>query len=266
MRRLALAVLTCLVPFLVAPAALARNGGVYFDLVPSWGFYDSTEAIIEDDPRATGPQQLPEASLVPALKVGLNLFGWAGVELHGTGHYWDLEGDPGGAAYVGGVFRVTPLEVLTYVLPDTVKLPSLIPEGPVTWKDRPFDLGVSVGGGYTLVGEDYAYQGSYFQWGLDFKWFITPNFALGLDLPFRTMNYGPVRISNFNERRGYCTDGKSAYVPVGGGRFPIPDGAGDQPGASLSLSDAGDVCDGNAPAASFFAPGISISGVIDFGI
>src|SRR5688572_31240380 len=45
-----------------------------------------------------------------------------------------------GAGYVGGVVRITPLEVLSYALPDTVEIPSLFPKGPVTWKNRPFDL------------------------------------------------------------------------------------------------------------------------------
>lgn len=246
---------------LVSMPASARNGGVYLELVPSWGFYDTTEAVVEEGDDS-GDTTFPTASLVPSLKMGINLFGWAGVEAHATGHYWDLEGDPGGGAYLGGVVRVTPLEALRFVIPESFELPSLVPEGPVSWTDRPFDLGVSVGGGYTLVGEDYAYQGSYFQWGVDLKWFITPNFALGLDLPFRTLNYGPVRISNFNERLGYCTDGAKAYLPNFG---TVPDSAGDRV-IALSLGDAAEQCDKAAPAATFFAPGISISGVIDFGI
>ena len=51
-----------------------------------------------------------------------------------------LAPDGKGGVYAGGVARITPLEVLSYILPDTVEIPSLIPAGPVTWKNRPFDL------------------------------------------------------------------------------------------------------------------------------
>lgn len=260
---LPLLVAAALAPALFAGAAHARNGGLYFELAPSWGFYSTDEAIIEKGDDNFGA--FPVATFVPALKLGVNLFGWAGAEGHVAGQFWDVEGDPGGGGYVGGVFRVTPLEVLTYVLPDDVQVPSLFPPGPVKWRDRPFDLGVSFGGGYSLIGEDYAYQGGYFQWGFDVKWFITPNFAVGLDFPFRHMLYAPVRISNFNDRVGYCTDGKKAYVPVGSVDVVVPDNAGEF-GPGIPLAETTDVCDQAPPAALFIAPALTITGVFDFGV
>jgi hypothetical protein len=258
--------LVAVVAGLFSTSAAARNGGLYFELAPSWGFYSTDEVIIEDGQDGdVGFGQFPVATFVPALKVGVNLFGWAGAEAHLTGHWWDENGDPGGAGYVGGVFRVTPLEVLSFILPDDVQVPSLFPPGPVKWHDRPFDLGVSFGGGYSIVGEDYAYQGGYFQWGFDVKWFITPNFALGLDFPFRHMLYAPVRISNFNDRVGYCTDHEKAYVPIGNAEVPVPDGAGES-GPAIKLAEAEDACDKAAPAALFIAPALTITGVFDFGI
>ena len=248
---------------LAASSAGARNGGLYLELAPSWGFYSSDEAIVEEG--NDDFNEVPIATFVPALKLGVNLFGWAGAEAHVTGQFWDVEGDPGGGGYVGGVFRVTPLEALSYVLPDTVEIPSLFPPGPVTWKNRPFDLGVSFGGGYTIIGEDYAYQGGYFQWGFDVKWFITPNFAVGLDFPFRHMLYTPFRYANFNDRTGYCTDGAEAYFPSGAGKVPVPDSAGEQ-GPQIEATDADELCDDPAPAAFFFAPALTITGVFDFGI
>lgn len=251
---------------LLSPAAQARHGGLYLELAPAWGVYSTDEVIIEEGNERFS--DYPVATFVPQLKAGFSLFGWAGAEAHFAGHYWDIDGDPGGAAYVGGVVRVTPLEVLSYVLPDTVQIPSLFPEGPVTWKDRPFDLGFSMGGGYTIVGEDYAYQGSYFQWGFDLKAYITPNFAIGLDFPFRHPLYEPYRFSNFNKRTGFCTDGEQAYGFVAGQRVDIPDTAGEtMAGAEVPAADADELCnDGKAPEAFFFAPAITITGVFDFGV
>lgn len=248
---------------LAASSAAARNGGLYFELAPSWGFYSTDEVIIEEG--NDNFSDVPVATFVPALKLGVNLFGWAGAEAHVTGLFWDLEDDPGGGGMLGGVVRVTPLEVLTYVLPDTVEIPSLFPPGPVKWKNRPFDLGFSMGGGYTLVGEDYAYQGGYFQWGFDVKWFITPNFAIGLDFPFRHMLFQNFRFANFNNRTGYCTDHEEAYVPAGNVDVPVSDSAGEQ-GPQINVTDADDLCDEPPPDAFFFAPAITITGVFDFGI
>ena len=256
--------LVVLAVLLASTSALARNGGLYFELAPSWGFYSTDEVIIEEG--NDDFSDFPVATFVPALKLGVNLFGWAGVEAHATGHFWDLENDRGGAAYAGGTFRITPLEILTYVLPDTVEVPSLFPPGPVTWKNRPFDLGVSFGGGYSLVGEDYAYQGGYFQWGFDVKWFITPNFALGLDFPFRHMLYEPFRYANYGENTGYCTDGEDAYgFGAGGQKFDVDKFASRQ-GPQIDAGDIDERCEDPAPAAFFFAPALTITGVFDFGI
>ncbi|HEY4221891.1 MAG TPA: hypothetical protein VGO62_11115 [Myxococcota bacterium] len=260
-----------LISALYSSPALARHGGLYLELAPSWGFYSSTEAVIESG-RAGGPDSynfnVPTADFVPAIKVGFNLFGWAGAEAHVTGHYWDPNGDTGGAGYVGGVVRITPLEALSYIIPDDVEIPSLVPSGPVKWKDRPFDLGISFGGGYTITGEDYAYQGGYFQWGFDLKFYVTPNFALGLDFPFRNLLYEPFRYSNYKDHLGYCTDGGSAFVTVNGGktRITVPDGAGEG-GPAIAASDQKTACPGaKAPSAFFFAPAFTIAGVFDFGI
>lgn len=249
-----------------SPSAQARHGGLYLELAPAWGIYSTDEVIIEEGNESFS--DYPVATFVPQLKAGFNLFGWAGAEAQLAGHFWDIDGDPGGAAYVGGVVRVTPLEVLSYILPDTVEIPSLYPEGPVTWKDRPFDLGFSMGGGYTIVGEDYAYQGGYFQWGFDIKAYITPNFAIGLDFPFRHTMYAPYRFSNFSNRTGFCTDGEDAYGYVNGQRVPVPDSAGETwPAAEVQAADIDELCDdGPAPEAFFFAPALTITGVFDFGV
>ncbi len=251
-----------LLPLVVVVAwsmpAEARHGGLYLELGTGYGFFDSDEVIVDHD-----KGQVASSSFAPTLKLGVNLFGWAGVEAVASGHYWGLGADLGGGAYGGGNVRLTPLEVLTYALPADFTMWS--PQGEVGWKDRPFDVGVSFGGGYTIVGEDYAYQGSYFQWGLDAKFFVTPNFAVGIDLPFRTPTYQPFRYTNFSEGDGLCTDGEDAFsrggLAVG---FPWPVQP-QRPGDEFNATDLSP-CDGDPPAASFFAPSFTIAGVFDFGV
>lgn len=255
---------------LAAPSASARNGGIYLELAPAWGFFLTDEVVIEDgDDEAEGignGEEFPQAGFTPALKLGVNLFGFVGGELQVSAHGWDLGNvERGGAGYVGGVVRATPLELLTFVMPDTLELPSLLPAGPVTWRNRPFDIGVSVGGGYHMVGEDYAYQGGYFQWGVDLKLFLTPNFAIGLDLPFRHMMYEPFRYVDYADSEGFCTDGGGAYGRNGVEVAPHHD-RGLFQGFELNASQIGSECDQPAPSAVLFSPSFTVTGVFDFGI
>jgi hypothetical protein len=245
-------------------SALARNGGIYLELAPSWGFYLTDEVIIEDGDDAGSPY--PQGGFTPTLKLGVNLFGFIGGELQVAAHAWDLGSvERGGGGYVGGVVRATPLELLTFVMPPDLMLPSLIPVGPVSWRDRPFDIGVSVGGGYTLVGEDYAYQGGFFQWGVDLKVWLTPNFAVGLDLPVRHMLYEPFRYSDYANGKGFCTDGASAFGSGGISVSPTPNRATYQP-YELDAATEMNQCTGAAPAAVLFSPSLTITGNFDFGI
>lgn len=258
-------VLLALLAALLAPsAALARNGGIYLELAPSWGFYLTDEVIVEDGDDDGSPY--PSAGFTPTLKLGVNLFGFVGGELQVAAHAWDLGSvERGGAGYVGGVVRATPLEVLTFVLPTDLQLPSLIPAGPVSWRDRPFDVGFSLGGGYTLTGEDYAYQGGYFQWGFDLKVFLTPNFAIGLDLPVRHMLFEPFRYVDYSNSAGFCTDGGDAFGRGGAPVQPTPN-RGTYQGRELNATTDLSQCDGAAPAAVLFSPALTITGNFDFGI
>ena len=248
--------LACFSALAFSSPAAARNGGLSFEFAPGYGMMFTDEVVVDFDDPPDG--SLAESSFSPGLKLGLNLFGWAGAEAQFAGHFWGIGRDPGGGGYVGGVFRVSPLEVFTYILPPDLEIPSL--QGPKDWKNRPFDLGVSVGGGYTIIGEDYAYQGTYFQWGFDLKYFITPQFALGIELPFRHMNYDPFRYTDYGDAQGFCTDGGKQVL----GAFEIPVDPSNQ--SQGIFADDIDQCDGRAPEALFFAPALTITGVFDFGI
>lgn len=247
--------------FAIATPAAARHGGMYLELAPAYGMFLTDDVIVEDGDDGSG--ELGESSFSPGMKLGLNLFGWAGAEAQFAGHFWGVGSDPGGGGYAGGVFRITPLEVLSYLLPADFVLPqlSVLPAG--KWADRPFDLGVSIGGGYTIIGEDYAYQGSYFQWGFDLKYFVTPNFALGLDFPFRHTQYQPFRYTDFGDGDGLCTDGAKAFGPSG---FETPPAAGRNFNDEFRSADIESRCTQSPPSALFFAPAFTIAGVFDFGI
>jgi hypothetical protein len=161
---------------------------------------------------------------------------------------------------------MTPLELISLFAPDDLEMPSFIPPGPVTWRQRPFDIGVYFGGGYHIVGEDYAYQGGYFHWGFDAKWYITPNFAVGIDLPFRNAIYEPFRYVDYADSTGFCTDGGDAFGLGGVPVIPLPNREVFFP-VEVSSNDIESECaDGRPPEAVLFAPSLTIAGVFDFGI
>jgi hypothetical protein len=248
----------------------ARNGNIYLQLAPSWGVYNTDEVIIDDTEDGASEPKFPQAGFTPQLKIGFNLFGWAGAELDTAVFGWDLFNvKRGGGGFLGGAVRITPLEILTHILAEDVEIPSLVPEGPVSWKDRPFDLGVTFGGGYHMVGEDYAYQGPYFKWALDAQFYITPQFALGIELPFRHVFLEPFRYTNYEDSLGLCTDGADAYGYAGDNKTdPIPPQPSRNPYKpfEVNASQLDSLCDDPAPAAMFFAPTFTITGAFDFGI
>jgi hypothetical protein len=256
--------LATLAAFFFCVPALARNGGLYFELAPGWGIYDTKEVIIEDGDDGEANGRFPIAGFTPQVKLGVNLFGWAGVEADVGAFGWDLDRkERGGSGFAGGTFRVTPLEVLTYVVPDTVEIPTL--QGPKTWRDRPFDLGLYVGGGYAIVGEDFAYEGSYVKWGADLKFYVTPNLALGIDFPIRNMLFKPFRYSHYMDGQGFCTDGAQAFGK-GGVKVEVSDNRATFAPLELNESELDRNCSQRAPTATFYAPSFTLSGVFDFGI
>ena len=255
--------LLCFVVASVALPAAARNGQIYLELAPSYGFYYTDDVIVERGDDGEDRGVTPPNGFVPQLKLGINLFGWAGAELDVAAIGWDLDDvERGGGGFVGGVFRLTPLEGLAYVLPSDFEVFSLVPAGPVSWHDRPFDVGIYFGGGAHLIGEDYAYQGGYLKFGIDAKFYITPNFAIGIDLPFRQSLFAPFRYTNYDQKRGLCTEGKDAF---GAGGFPVPANFPQRPTA-VELDAKTAECDGPAPSGMLFAPALTISGGFDFGI
>lgn len=248
--------------FAFSPQAQARNGGLYLEIAPAYGFFFADEVVVENGNDA-GPVS-PINGFIPQLKLGMTLFGFAGAEVEAAAFGWDLfEAKRGGGGYLGGAVRLLPLEILSYVLPDTVPIPSLVPEGPVTWHDRPFDVGIVIGGGYTLVGENYAYQGPYFKWAIDLKVYITPNFAVGIELPFRHSFYENFRYTNYAEGRGLCTDGGDA---TGRSGTVITPAVLRDPNEEWTREEGSSNCNGASPSSWVMTPALTISGVIDFGI
>ena len=234
----------------------ARNGAFYFQVAPGYGTYETTEVVIDKS------GNFPETNFTPSLQMGLNLFGYGGFYGEFTAFGWDLtSSNIGGGGFAGGGVRILPLELLQYlwphVWPDMPLIPTASnPEG-VSWHDRPFELGLSWGMGYHMLGEEYAYEAEYTKFGIDLQYFVTDTFAVGLDFPFYTPIFEPVRVTDWEDNMAACVDGGDFVVTKEDpSRYRIYN--------KDQITD--DTCTGVAPRGSFSAAYLTITMLADFGI
>ncbi|MFH1808468.1 MAG: hypothetical protein ABIJ09_06980 [Pseudomonadota bacterium] len=257
----------------IAAPGQARNTAAYFSLNPGYQWYDTSELIIDKDPDTPAAELVPTPGFMPELRLGINLSGYGGAEAFIAGHWWGSGNQSGGGGVAGGLLRLTPLEFFQYL-----------------WKpmeSRFVDLGFSFGAGYTIVGEDFGYQGWFLQYGVDLSVFILPFLSIGFELPIRQMLYAPLRYTHFSSNRGLCTRGGAAYDRDGREvhrtavrELNLPDGTNvgalevDADGkvtgnfilTEVESSEAGDMCKGPGPAAWQYTPMVKITFLVDFGI
>lgn len=197
MRIFTSAVCSLLVLFLAVPSS-ARNTVVFFGFNPGFHWYDTNELIIDKDPNTPEAELIPSPGFQPELRLGLNIEGYAGLEAFIAGHWWgDRDDEYGGGGVAGGLVRFTPLEIFQYLWSPMDK--------------RFVDVGLSFGAGYTIVGEDFAYQGWFLQYGFDVNFFVFPFLAVGFEFPIRQMLYQPFRYTHLGNRKGLYTQGGRVY-------------------------------------------------------
>jgi len=270
MRAIWSVLLICPILLLAAPSA-ARNSVVYFGVNPGYHWYDTTELIIDKDSSSLEAEWTPTPGFMPELRLGFNVTGYGGAEAFIAGHWWGTGNQTGGGGVTGGLIRLTPLEGLQYLWHPLA--------------NRFIDLGLSFGAGYTIVGEDFAYQGWFLQYGFDINFFVFPFMAIGFELPIRQMMYAPFRFTHFSDQRGLCTRGGGAYTRDGvevartSVRSETADGQltpveYDADGritknyitGEVAAAEAGDVCTGPAPEVWQYTPMLKITFLVDFGV
>ena len=259
----------------LASSAQARNTSAYFGVDPGYQWYDTTELIIDKDPGTAQADWTPPAGFMPRLRLGFNVSGYGGAEAFIAGHWWGSGDQLGGGGVAGGVLRWNPLEALQKLW--------------APLKNRPVDLGLSFGAGYTLVGEDFAYQGWFLQYGFDLQLYVLPFLAIGFELPIRQMLYQPFRYTNFSGgKRGLCTQGGSAFGKSGRevDRTAVREVKNSTDGSNIGAigvdpntghitsnyildekdgSEASS-CEGVAPSAWMYSPMFTITFLVDFGV
>jgi hypothetical protein len=272
--RAMLSLLICAASLTIVMPSQARNTVAYFSLNPGYQWYDTTELIIDKDQGTPDNELVPTPGFMPELRLGFNMSGFGGLEAFLGGHWWGGSTQTiGGGGVAGALLRLTPLEALQYV-----------------WEpmqNRFIDVGLSFGAGYTLVGEDFAYQGWFLQYGFYINFFIFPFLSIGFELPIRQMFYAPFRYTNFGDRTGLCTNGGTVHDKQGNEvtrtavrELTLPDGSNlgalekDSQGrvtgnyilTEYKEGESGAACTQRAPEVWQYTPMLKITFLVDFGV
>ncbi|MEM7678815.1 MAG: hypothetical protein AAF449_22765, partial [Myxococcota bacterium] len=194
-RRAAWSVLVAL-GLVTAQAAPAHAiSGLYIQLGGGIADYSGTQLIFNELDNAF-PDTDPSTCCAPTaigaqLRLGYSIFGFGGPEFSFVGTGWNSFG--GGGGFIGGGIRLYPLKFFTLAGVDVDSFP--------------LELTTGVNFGYTLVGEDFAYTGTYWDIdvGLDYK--VTSFMSIGARLDIILPDFDDFVFTSFSNDRGRCLDG-----------------------------------------------------------
>ena len=220
---------------LLAVAAPAHAGtGVYTGLSIGYGSFSGSRLVITDDgadrPVSDSNTCCPSGGLATEFRLGFSIFDIVAPEFLFVAHGWDLGGEAGGAGWIGGGLRVFPVGLIGLTGLD------------VTDFQETVALSFGLGAGYTLVGKDFAYSGSFF--GLDgtAEYMVSEVFSIGARISVLMPSYGDFAWTDYGGDLGRCLD------PSG-----VQDGTV-LPAAKGSLS-----CAGNGPSTTYISPQLSMT-------
>ncbi|MBI4817550.1 MAG: hypothetical protein HY791_14915 [Deltaproteobacteria bacterium] len=209
---------------LFAPlTATAEHEGFYTTIGVGFGQLSGDDLIVNELP---GPGDLPKVGEGCCASGGLALsfrMGWTflhtiGPEFAFLAHGWDLASDEGGAGFIGGGIRFLGTGLLR-------ELEVIEPEFPVG-----FGLGANFG--YTIVGKDFAYTGTYLDLDATIDWHATKFLSVGARFDYAIPFYSPFVFTSYSDDRGRCLDGsgKQAAEPAHAKGTPECTGSGPSAG------------------------------------
>jgi hypothetical protein len=208
--------------------------GAYMQLGLGYGKMGGSSLYVTkmgDDLPVTGDAGLPSAGPVTSLRLGYSLFGFGGAEFGIVGHGWDLGSSTGGAGFVGGGLRAFPLAFISLLGLDTA--------------DFPIDIGIGGLFGWTILGKDFAYTGTFFDVDLTLEYKFTEWMSVGLKIDIVIPSYADFVYTSYKNNDGRCLDSGGSQVA---GQPPKPV-ASDNSGIIKKGSIA---CNGSGP------PGVNL--------
>ena len=177
--------------------------GLYIQLGGGIADYSGTELIIKEEaerdtfPIRDDPEQCcPPLAVAGSFRLGYSIFGFGGPEFTFIGTGFNSFG--GGGGFIGGGLRLYPLKFFSLV--------------GMNVEDFPLDLGVGATFGYTLVGEDFAYTGTFWDVDVTLEYKLTSWLSAGLRLDIILPNFDDFVFTSFSNDRGRCLDGSGMQI------------------------------------------------------
>ena len=211
----------------------------YLSLGNGFGIVDGPGVIISQMPNSGDVPLMggtagccPEGGYAFDFRLGVKFLNSFAIEGGVLGQGWDIGSDSrGGTGFGGGGVRLYILGTMEEFMGDF---------------NLPIELSIGSLFGYTILGKDFAYTGSFAGFDGTLEWFATDFFALAFRINLFTPYYDNFIFTDFDGERGRCLDGagvNSAAQVI-------------HPRGSMS-------CDGSSPSASFISPQLVLSFYLD---
>lgn len=191
------------------PRQASAVSGLYMQLGVGYGTFTGSELTTVEDPSQSNDlpnpdreQCCPDPGLAAQVRLGFSILGFGGPEFGLLGGGWNIGGESaGGAGYVGGGARLYPLKFLSLTGLETA--------------DFPLDMGVGAMLGYTIVGQDFAYTGSFWDFDVHVDYKLTDWMLVGAKVDLALPNYGDFAFTSYKKSTGRCLDGAAEQIVTG---------------------------------------------------
>lgn len=229
---------------LVAPArpALAISG-FYLQVGGGYGKLAGSDLIVT---KANGgnsqpaPNGSPDPGPTAQARLGYSLFGFGGIEGGILAHGWDLGANTGGAGFAGGGIRLFPLRFLGLLGLET--------------SDFPIDVGVGGMFGYALIGKDFAYNGTFFDFDLTVEYKLFEFLSAGLKIDFVVPQLNNFVYTDYGSNLGRCLDANGHQLSTDS-NTGVPMGPlGPQPNDQVTKKSLAQCGGGKGPSAFLASP------------
>lgn len=185
-----------------APGTAEATSGLYLQLGLGYGQFSGSQLITEEVPGGRNgigdyPDEdadtcCPSPGLATQLRLGFSLFGFGGPEFGIVANGWDLGSNTGGGGFIGGGVRLFPIKFLGLLGLDD--------------KSFPLVVGLGVMYGYSLVGKDFAYTGTFLDVDINVEYKVASFMSLGLKFDAIFPTYSDFALTSYKNNRGRCLD------------------------------------------------------------
>jgi len=212
----------------VATPALAKSS-IYTGLTFGYGSLSGSKLIVHEvgrDIPSTDPATCcPSPGIAAEFRLGFAIEGLVAPEFAFIAHGFDLSTGAGGEGFIGGGLRIFPVGLLGLAM-DT--------------KGFPIDLSIGAAFGYTVVGKDFAYSGSFVAIDLTAEYIVNEVFSIGARFTAIPTSLSGFAWTDYDGNLGRCLESDGTQ----------------NPNTPIQSKDSA-VCAGSGPSSMYISPQLS---------